>query len=94
MVKEKVKEKIQLVWNDTCNDLEDRFTCVCRIVRVGACATSASSPSSILITISIALRLPFSLFLLCFHKSGNCFKDILRGICRVASSNCLHCANI
>lgn len=55
MVKEKVKEKIQLVWNDTCNDLEDRFTCVCRNVRVNSCATSASFPSSISLSPSPSL---------------------------------------
>lgn len=53
--------------------------------------------STVLLTLPLlrlSLRHPFSVFLLCFHKSGNCFKDILRGICRVASSNCLHCENI
>lgn len=40
------------------------------------------------------------LFLFSFHKSGNCFKDTLWGICRVASrrfassSNCSVCKNI
>lgn len=93
------EEESTCVWNDTCTDLEDRFTCVCVCV-CGALFESLhvqQVQSTVLLTLPLlrlSLRLPFSLFLLRFHKSGNCFKDILRGICRVASSNCLHCENI